>query len=39
MEDYAMFMNGRHNITNMPSLSKRRYTCKANPIKIPLYGN
>ena len=39
MEDHAMFMNGRHNITNMPSLSKRRYTCKANPIKIPLYGN
>lgn len=39
MEDYAMFMNGRHNITTMPSLSKRRYTCNANPTKIPVYGN
>lgn len=34
-----MFMNGRPNITNMPSLSKRRYTCNSNPIRIPLYGN
>ena len=34
-----MFMNGRHNITNMPSLSKRRYTCNTNPIRIPLHGN
>ena len=34
-----MFMNGRHNITTMPSLSKRRYTCHANPTKIPVYGN
>ena len=34
-----MFMNGRHNITNMPSLSNTMYTCNANPIRIPLHGN